>query len=160
MATKTNIKVSGVVEVENNVNIISKKMKRGIEKGLIKAGMLIRQESMKLAPFDLGNLRDSAFVAWAKGSTPAPSFNGHTPTLTAEYTSNHAKEVDASRNRVRRSPNVEVEVGHSVPYSLIVHEDVSWRHKIGEALFLVSAANKHQSQARILVEDELRSILR
>src|SRR3990167_5277632 len=74
---KYSFQMKGTEKVINNLNKAIDKYKDRTLKGVSRAALLIRRESLALTPKDTGNLKESCFVAWTGGTVGAgksPSF--------------------------------------------------------------------------------------
>jgi hypothetical protein len=56
------IKVAGVDKLVRNLNRIGKNIGKGVERGFLKSASLIERESLKIVPFQTGNLKGAWFI--------------------------------------------------------------------------------------------------
>ena len=114
------VSFKGLDKVIANLAIEMKKTEGRTQAGVIIAAQWLRRESVKLAPADLGNLRNSVFVNWPrKGSTPSPNFRGGSA---EKMDRGHRSELSESDSRLDgKMPSAEV--GFSAVYAMTVHEN-------------------------------------
>jgi len=109
----------GFEKVMKNLNEEISGIKGRTQKGLIRAGLKIRRESMKNAPVVTGNLKASAFTVFGKGVAAGsnPSFEGENASKLA---TDHASLTSSLQHGGKLEPYVYV--GHSAFYTVYVHE--------------------------------------
>jgi hypothetical protein len=100
--------------------------------GLVAAGLTVQRISQQLVPVDTGNLKASAFTLWRTmgENENAPAFRGEDA---AEAGARHQRVVQQEKATlpVDYVKKPEVEVGYSVAYAIMVHENLEARHPGG-----------------------------
>ena len=139
------------------------KYKNKSRKGLIKAALLIKRNSMSRAysPRDLGNLAGSHFVVWSGGiDSPTPTFVTdlkHAGTnLISKLNTSHGIAVAEEDASVGSNP-FQVVIGVSAFYALFVHEaDESVEFRVGQRKFLQRAISENLPNILAVIAAEAR----
>jgi hypothetical protein len=140
------IEVYGVKEVLAKLSKADKDVGRGIQRGLIKAGLFLLRESQLIVPVDLGNLK-------ASGATRAEG-SGAATVVWVVYTANYAVYVHEN-----------LDAAHGKAYNLKYAEQISARlkgfHSRGEnqqAKFLEEPARLHQDRLGQIIHEEVSKV--
>lgn len=140
-----------IIGIDKTIKALNKQIRviEGVTTaGLVEAGFLIKRESLKQTPVDLGNLRGSAYVV-SKDSISAPGgFKGEDSGEASQgyaAATQQAKTIAAASER-KGIPLVIV--GFSARYAAIVHEalDVVFKRPGAKAKFLEDAIKANVSK--------------
>ena len=76
------VKVTGVEAILRNLTRTKQQQAKGMERGLVKAGLMLQRASQKVVPVDTANLKKSAFTRKEK--------SGFSTVVLVGYTANYA----------------------------------------------------------------------
>ena len=116
--------VTGLSEVEANINEQIRRIRKGEERGLIVSGLSIKKESQKNTPRRLGNLANAHFVT-AFGFGPENLPKKFKDDKGSKMSERHNADVEHARRKTAQTPldEVTVAVGNSAIYAVSVHEN-------------------------------------
>ncbi len=139
-------KIKGLPEVLKNLNKAIKAQRGATKAGLTEAGLVIKADSVKNTPIDLGNLRGSAFVMVTGLSVDdSGSFSGED---VSELTASYNTAIMEGKAIVGNSQtNLKGIVGYGAYYALFVHEmPSSYNFNSGSNKFLEKAMLKNKDR--------------
>jgi len=141
MTAQITIRVVGMDDVLVRLNQEIRRIKGRSVKGLLKGAMRILRTAKMITPVDLGNLRNSGFVVWGKGTGQAQdrkdeNFVGEAGAKVKLETNMAVQQVSAFAQG-QREPFAAV--GYGASYALYVHENLLVKHTVGRAKFLEEA---------------------
>jgi hypothetical protein len=115
-------KLKGLDKVLSNLNKAIKKQRLNTSSGLQEAALVVKADSVKLTPIDLGNLRASSFVMVTGRSNPAsPSWKSSEDS--GKIQTAYSQAVSEGRSIVGKSDEHIVGiVAYGAYYALYVHE--------------------------------------
>ena len=114
--------LEGLSNVLRNLNAAIKQKELNLKAGLMEAALVIKADSVRETPIDLGNLRGSAFVIVTEQQpdNPSPSFSGAD---SGDMASNHSKAMIEGQGIVKGNVHdFSAIVGYSANYAFWVHE--------------------------------------
>ena len=146
--------LQGLSTVLRNLNAAIKQKELNIKAGLMEACLVIKADSVRETPIDLGNLRSSAFVIVTDNppDNSAPSFSG---TDSGEMASNHAKALTEGAGIVKGSiHDFSGIIGYTANYAFWVHEmPATYNFNSGTNKYLEKSALKNEKRVfEILVK--------
>ncbi len=123
MAQVGGIRVVGLEKVLANLDAKIREIPVKSQKGLVKAGLVLRADAQKNIPphVDFGNLLNSAFLLWREGKTDNPDFKGP---KAGQIGGDHAALLTEEKTKfkpIQLEPRIVV--GFSAFYALYIHED-------------------------------------
>lgn len=157
--TAGTIRVQGLDDVLEKLNAFIDDVPLKTKKGLIEATLFIRREAQKRTPIDLGNLRASADTVWkGKSGSSKPVFKDKGAKKEAmKMSGDHAQVTAEMKGLVQMSDDFWspfVIDFFSAYYALYVHEDLTKRHPVGEAMFLRRAMVQNYDAILAIVKRE------
>jgi hypothetical protein len=154
MNTSKNLIITGQDDVIKGLQQALDKMIFASERGLVTAGMFIKNKAAQKAPIDTGNLRNSGYVVSNSGKlhSETPSFSDLRKD-SAIQAANFASAVAESRAIVS-GKQPKVMVGFATTYAASVHEHTDVPHATGEAKFLENTLKDMASQILRLIKSE------
>ena len=114
--------LKGVSEVLKNLNKAISDIENKTKAGLTEACLVVKVDSVKGTPIDLGNLRSSAFimVTDSTADNSSPNFTGKDA---GEMQSNHSKALNEGKGITRTVKNKFVGIiAYTANYAFWVHE--------------------------------------
>ncbi len=139
--------LKGLSEVLKNLNKAIADIELHTKEGLTEAALVVKYDSVKNTPIDLGNLRNSAFVLVtdSREDNSAPSFTGDDA---GKMSSDHSKGISEARGIVAKGKHVyNAIVGYTANYALWVHEmPASYNFNSGSNKFLEKALLKNKNR--------------
>lgn len=163
---KYSFEMKGTEKVVNTLNKMISKYKDITLKGVSRAALLIRRESLVLTPEDTGNLKESCFVAWTGGTIGAgksPNFvtggeRGATAKEVAILYKEHSNALDAIQALYENKNQVLASVCYSAYYALFVHEiKPKNKYKVGQWKFLETAINQNRVEIMKIIAETVKS---
>jgi hypothetical protein len=127
--------IKGFDKVMANLNKEIAGLKTRTKSGMIKAGLFIKGESMRLVPVDLNNLRSSAFVDWnwgTGGNVGSPGFKGK---YAEQIESGHSTTISEEKGALQNTKNLAVCIGYTAYYAVYVHE-INKNYTVGQWQYL------------------------
>lgn len=120
-------RITGLEEILDNIAKETRAIVGASAKGVLKGGLLVMRESQKLAPINLGNLRNSRFLV---SNIPglAPSIGGafkgkQAGNMASDHKQLKAEVTAEAMAMSQSSKGPTVAVGYSALYALAVHEN-------------------------------------
>jgi hypothetical protein len=146
----SSVHVKGLDEVLANLNREIASIKGDVQKGLSLGMLMIKADSMKGTPVDVGNLRGSHYLVTGDGKSEDVKGKFKTPkkgsSKSAEkVASDHPKHVAESQAKARTQGVPFAEIGCTAFYAVYVHENPA-RHTVGHAKFLEVAIREGASK--------------
>ena len=146
----------GLVKVTANLNKEVGKIKKITVKNMLTAGLLVKGKALRKIPVDTANLKSSGYVIWGMRKTnidsPIPDFNVSSfGELGSKKRFNTLQKLRSDHNEViarekKSSKEPFATIGFTAFYALFVHEDLTARHKVGQAKFLEQALLENKPQ--------------
>ncbi len=140
--------VSGLDEIIKNLNREVKKIEGNVQKGLTLAGLVVKGESMKNTPVDVGNLRASHYLVSGDGTRNEEANLRPDRSGNSRVADEHSGHVQEALANARSKNRPFVEIGLTAFYAEFVHEDLEARHTTGGAKYLERAF--HENKKRFL----------
>jgi len=161
---KYSFQMKGTEKAINNLNKAIDKYKDRTLKGVSRAALLVRRESLALAPKDTGNLKESCFVAWTGGTVGAgktPNFvTGGRRVATMKEVDvlyeGHTKALEAVQALYENTTQILAGVNYSAYYALFVHE-IKQKHDVGQWKFLETAVKQNQANILRIIAESVKS---
>lgn len=162
-------RVKGMDEVLNNLNAEFKGMKGRLVRGMIKAAIIVRRDmehSMPYTPVDLGNLRQSWYIAThyglADGSSPAFRPDKKGTKSSVKRASKMAREHrtitnDAATEVIGMGKNLRLIMGFSANYAKGVHEltaQTNWSRPGSGPWFFKTAVSRNEDRMITIIAKE------
>jgi len=166
--------LKGLSAVLKNLNKAIQGIELYTKEGLTEAALVVKRDSIKGTPIDLGNLRNSAFIMVTDSNTDNPSPLFRQESYVTVRVSKWGKEGRSDRKRIKKSSGEEVQklskdhsiaiaqangivqagkhrfnaiVGYSANYALWVHEMPShYNFNSGSNKFLEKALLKNKNR--------------
>ncbi len=139
--------LEGLSNVLRNLNAVIKQKELNIKAGLMEAALVIKADSVRETPIDLGNLRGSAFVIVTEQQpdNPSPSFSGAD---SGDMASNHSKAMIEGQGIVKGNVHdFSAIVGYSANYAFWVHEmPATYNFNSGSNKYLEKAVLKNEKR--------------
>lgn len=146
------MKLTGMNTVLQNLNRAIAGIEGRTKKGMIKAALLVKGDSMRQTPRDLGNLAGSAYTEhnWQTASESVPKYKGPAAgKLYAEHSSRKAE----GRQQIAGVDGLVSTIGYTAYYAPFVHE-IQKNYTVGNWQFLRNAlANNEMKILGILKEE-------
>lgn len=114
------LEMKGLKDAIKDLNEKANALSDGCLAGLIQGALLIRGEAQKNTPVVTGNLRNSAYVQTAKGTTGEGKFKGKTA---GTERTRFVSAVMKSASEIAGSKTPLVIVGFTASYAAFVHEN-------------------------------------
>jgi len=146
--------LSGLSEVLRRLNKEIEDIELHTREGLTEAALVVKADSVRKTPIDLGNLRNSAFILVTDGQADntSPSFVGKDA---GKASDDHSKAIAEARRIVGKGKyRFNAIVGYTANYALWVHEMPShFNFNSGTNKFLEKALLKNKNRIlKILVK--------
>ena len=139
--------LEGLSNVLRNLNAAIKQKELNLKAGLMEAALVIKADSVRETPIDLGNLRGSAFVIVTEQQpdNTAPSFSG---TDSGEMASNHSKAMIEGQGIVKGNVHdFSAIIGYTANYAFWVHEmPANYNFNSGSNKYLEKAVLKNEKR--------------
>lgn len=114
--------LKGLPQVMDNLNREITGIKRRSRQGLIAAGLVIKADSIRNAPVDTSNLRQSHFVYWQGGSVQAaPNEPG------GDFARLRISHDATMAEAIAQIGRFSVRIGATAHYAIFVHEGAQGR---------------------------------
>lgn len=161
---KYSFELKGIEKAINKLNKKIDEYKERTLKGVSRAALLIRRESLALTPEDTGNLKESCFVVWTGGTVGAgksPNFvtggerNATQKEVIALY-KGHEKALGAAQELYKSQTKILALIHYSAYYALFVHE-IKKNHKTGQWKFLETAINQNRKEVLKIIAETVKS---
>jgi len=139
--------LKGLSVVLKNLNKAITDIRLHTKEGLTEAALVVKYDSVKGTPIDLGNLRNSAYilVTDTREDNPTPNFTGSDAGKMASDHSSHLSEARGIVNKGKHKFNAIV--GYTANYALWVHEMPShYNFNSGSNKFLEKALFKNKNR--------------
>lgn len=161
---KYSFKMEGAEKVINALNKKIDEYKNRTLKGVSRAALLIRRESLALTPKDTGNLKESCFVVWKGGTIGAgksPNFitggeRGATAKEVSVLYAEHSKALDVAQALYENQTQILAGINYSAYYALFVHE-IKQKHKTGQWKFLETAIKQNRKEILKVIAESVKS---
>ena len=146
--------LEGLSEVLKNLNKAIEQQRLNTKEGLTEAALVVKADSVRGTPIDLGNLRNSAYIMVTDESADnqTPKFTGAEAGQMADQ---HASVLTESRGIVNKGKNrFNAIVGYSANYAWWVHEmPATFNFNSGSNKFLLKALLKNKQRIqKILIK--------
>jgi hypothetical protein len=149
------MKLEGMGKVLANLNRAIAGIQGRTKQGTIKAGLLVKAESMRQTPHDTGNLKGSAYVDWnwgSGGSVGAPAFKGKSAErLSSEYSGARG----AAKSEASGLGDMVVTIGYTAFYAPFVHE-IQKNYRSGNWQFLRNALAENSGKILDIIRQEAK----
>jgi len=95
------VKIDGVRDIQRNLCKADSRIRKALERGVVKAGLYIQRESQRIVPVDTGNLKASAFTRKIGSGVKFDVIVGYTASY-AIYVHENIEEKNKGEPRPRR----------------------------------------------------------
>ena len=156
------LKTVGLKKLEADVNKAVRKIHGRTQKGLNAAAVKVKGDAMRLTPRDLGNLVNSAYIVWPRGSSgnksgtkfkSGPSKTSGRTADISKLASDHVQVIAEAKARAMVWSlgwwgGPVVEIGYSAYYSIWVHEIpfTNYTKPGTQYKYLETAVNQNRSE--------------
>lgn len=141
--------LEGLSTVLSNLNKAIEEQRLNTKAGLTEAALVIKRDSVKGTPIDLGNLRNSAFIMVTdeEADNQSPRFTG---TDAGEMGDQHSRALEEGRGIVSKGRfRFNAIVGYTANYALWVHEmPAHYNFNSGSNKFLQKALLKNRERIK------------
>ena len=155
--------IKGMDIVLSNLHREIKKIKGRTNKGMIEAGMLIKNSMFKetpTIPFDTGNLRASFFMVTPITSRGLDASFSDKKGKASEMESDHTSAIGEAKAKADVIKDPVLIIGFSANYALWVHEmtgDINWNTPKGGAQpgakFLQKALKRNKKKILVVIRE-------
>lgn len=154
------------VGLEDVTDALQRRLKaRGQEltyKGLVRAGLLICRDAVKMAPIDTSNLRQSAYVIGKQSNgnvQKRQGAKGHIARGVNEVAHVQAEYMSEAADLFSSRYDIAVQVGFTASYAAAVHEgDPTFNWNKGGPQFLQKSVQMHITDVEKLATEEVSKI--
>ena len=114
-------KIRGLNEVLRNLNKEIEKIQKGTKAGLTEACLIVKADSVRNTPIDVGNLRSSAFITVTDGKpdNPSPTFKDDDQGMASRHANVVKQMASITDGPPEKYSGV---IAYSAFYALWVHE--------------------------------------
>jgi hypothetical protein len=149
------MKLEGMDKVLANLNREIAGVVGRTKQGMLKAGFLVKGESLRQTPRDLGNLAGSCYMDWnwgAGASVGTPTFKGP---AAVQLSSDYSGGRSTAKAEAKGLGDMVVTVGYTASYAPFVHE-INKHYKTGNWQFLHNSLNENSGKILDIIRQEAK----
>lgn len=124
-------------------------------KGLITAGFLIKNRSLKQTPIDTGNLRSSSYLVWKNKVSSEPSFKGEDANKESSRHQTQTQVAKAIVNKFEKQNIIAIVIGFTASYAVFVHE-INKMYNQGNWKFLEKAVAESSTEILQIIKENVK----